>query len=495
LDERVDPLLSTEGRSWLLNILLEAPPEKIIEGCNIQLLNLLCADRLPGNEDIDIRGCLTRLDSLADYIKGSIERTYRVYGPSAQYSFSKQKTWMATLITRMKQGFGAAYSPSAKADLDAGVEAALTNASEIFINGLLHADPKRRLGTCASIPVLATAIARKLGYPVRLACAYRHRYCRWEDNGHSFNIEASNPMGMAVQSDEHYRQHRGGLPASVSHSTFHFRSLTPAEEFASFMQERVAVLRDAGRYDETFLWSARALQFAPDDPIFPYPAYLSADLALKHRLRIKHPEIKIHDGHDFFYNIGDLLAPQECSLVETIVAHYRESQGQLKLAREAYEDSCRHNFHGNNEQRDLQRFLRKFNLPVTRKPLLPCRNGGIPRRVILKCPPEQQADELRKAARYFETHGEPLKARDALHDLYMFDPCDAEVFLRVRALEALPLFQTQLKALIEKKRRELNKSKPTGGVKPAALVVAKPSDINWLGSTTIVLADGRILSN
>jgi hypothetical protein len=371
VEERVDPLLSTEGRSWLLNLLLEAPPEKIIEGCNIQLLNLLCADRLPGNEDIDIRGCLTRLDSLADYIKGSIERTYRVHGPSAQYSFSKQKTWMACLVTRMKQTFGAAYSPSAKADLDANIEAPLSDASEVFINGLLHADRDHRRGTCASIPVLVTAIARKLGYPIRLACAYRHRYCRWEDNGHSFNIEASNPMGMVVHPDEHYRKWRGGLPSAVADSAFHFRALTPAEEFATFMQDRVFVLRDAARYDETFLWSARALQFAPNDPIFPVPAYSIADTALKQRLRLKHPEIKIRDGDDFNYPIGDLLAPQERSLVMTIVGHYREFKGDLELARQAYEDACRHNYHGNNEQRDLQRFLGRHKIKRRNGPLMP----------------------------------------------------------------------------------------------------------------------------
>jgi hypothetical protein len=446
-----DPLLNSEGRSWLLDHLFEAPPENIAKHCNIQLLNLLCADRLPGNENIDIRACLARFDRLAEFIRGSIERTFRAYGASRDFSFSRQQTWMAYLVTRMKQAFGAAYSATAKADLDAGIETPLSDASEVFINGLLHADQEHRWGTCTSIPVLVTAIARKLGYPVRLACAHRHRYCRWEGAGQTFNIEASNPMGMVVHPDEHYRQWRGGLPAPVAGSTFHFRSLTPAEEFATFMQDRVFVLRDAARYDESFLWSARALQFAPDNPIFPVTAYSIADTALKSRLRLKHPKTKIRDGDDFVYHIGDLVAPPERSLVLAIVGHYREVTGDLKLARRAYEDACRHNYHGNNEQRDLQRFVGKHGLERRSGPLMP--PPGIQRCLKLPCQPYQEYDYLGRLARQCERDGKILQARDALRDLYIFDPSDAEVFRRTRELERHPLFQPQLRVQIGQWRR------------------------------------------
>jgi hypothetical protein len=295
-----------------------------------------------------------------------------------------------------------------------------------------------------------TAIARKLGYPVRLAHAHQHRYCRWEDSETTFNIEASNPMGMTVESDEEYRKMRGGLPSEFAHSTYHFRSLTPAEEFAGFMFDRVCVLYDAGRLDETFLWSARALQFAPDDPIFPITAYNITDRALKKRLAKKHPEIEIKDGSDFYFQIGDLIAPIECSLIMTINAHYREARGELDLARQAHENACRHNFHGNTEQRDYQRFLKKYNLPKKPKPLLPPENMGVERKFKLNCRPEQEADELLKMADHFIKTGQPLNARNALRDLYLFDPADAEIFQRARLVEKNPLFQTQLNATVKR---------------------------------------------
>jgi len=38
---QVDPLLTMEGRNWLLNCVMEAPPEDLEKTCNIQLLNTL----------------------------------------------------------------------------------------------------------------------------------------------------------------------------------------------------------------------------------------------------------------------------------------------------------------------------------------------------------------------------------------------------------------------------------------------------------------------
>jgi hypothetical protein len=305
-----DPLLDVEGRQWLLNSLFEAAPEKIQEHSNIQLLNLLCADCLPGNEDIDIRGCLTRLDKLIDYIRGSIERTYQAYGPAEFYGYCKYKTIMGIIVARLKLEYGACYSPIAKADLEeVGIHAPFDDASEVFINGMLGDDRNHRWGMCTSIPVLVTAIARKLGYPVRLAVCRNHVYCRWEDERACFNIEASNPAGMVCESDEYYRKFRDGVSPEHAKTGYHFRSLPPAEEFASFMVHRVQVLRDAARYDETFLWSAKALQFAPDNTTFVDAALHIAELAIKQRLWKKYPQMQLPEtaNEEMYEKLGEVL--------------------------------------------------------------------------------------------------------------------------------------------------------------------------------------------
>jgi hypothetical protein len=44
-----------------------------------------------------------------------------------------------------------------------------------------------------------------------------------------------------------------------------------------------------------------------------------------------------------------------------------------------------------------------------------------------------------------EREGAMLNARKAMIDLYMFDPCDAELFQRLRTMERNPKFQIELK--------------------------------------------------
>jgi hypothetical protein len=50
-----------------------------------------------------------------------------------------------------------------------------TNSKDIFLFGLLDGD---HYGTCASMPFLYVAIARRLGYPVNLAATQEHFYER-----------------------------------------------------------------------------------------------------------------------------------------------------------------------------------------------------------------------------------------------------------------------------------------------------------------------------
>lgn len=463
-----------EGCQRLFEDLLETPPE-MFGRQDLALLNLLCAPTLPGSENLDIPKCLARLDRLTEFVRAATERSLPRSRSDPDYGHSEPMWRMAMLVTLVKRDFGASYSPSAKADLAAGIDAPFTDSREIFLHGLLDDDPKRRWGTCTSIPVLVAAVARRLRYPVGLSVSRRHVYARWEGGGLCFNIEASNPMGMAVLPDEHYRNWPIKLPPEELKAGYYLRTLTPAEEFGVFLQDRFCCLRDAARYEECFLWAARALQFNPDEPHFADAAHMVIDMGLRHRLKRVHPEQKIPPfDQPFLYNIGDLVRIEERSLVLTVTAHWQEAHGELEQARQTYEDACRQNFHGNNEQRDLQRFLKKHGLRRGRGPLLPPGEIGQPRRCQLFCRPEQEADQLRSLADEFEGKGELLRARDVLHDLYLFDPCDAEVFQRARALERQPRFQAQLKALIAQRRRELEVSKSVNGT---ASTVVRPNVI------------------
>jgi hypothetical protein len=361
----------------------------------------------------------------------------------------------------VKLDFGAAYDPQMKADLDRDGHSPFTDSRNTFIHGLLGDDPKRRWGSCLSIPVLMTAVARKLGYPVRLAVNRRHVWARWEDDsGLKFNIEASNPMGMTAPDDKHYRTMYGEPTEREARSGLYGRSLSAAEEFSLFMKARVWSLYDAARYDETLLWAARALQWCPDDPHFAMQAYDAAMLAIKHRYRQEYPNRFIpppERNEEFFFNLGEMLRIEERSRFLTIEAHRAEYMGEIDKARQWLIESARQNFHGNNEQRDLQRFMKKHGHARRSTPILPPKDIGQPRRINLpNCPAEQEYATLRVLADQFEHDGELLKARDTLHDLYLFDPSDAEVFNRARSLEQQPRFQLQLKAIIAKRRGEMS---------------------------------------
>jgi hypothetical protein len=113
-------------------------------------------------------------------------------------------------------------------------------------------------------------------------------------------------------------------------------------------------------------------------------------------------------------------------------------------------------FKGEKEQRDLQRFLRKHHLPKEIRPLLPPKQPCPPRRFSLpSSKPHEEATLLRKLADENERAGQFLKARDCLHDLYLFDPSDAGIFQRARAIEEKPQFQSQLIAAMDQRRRDL----------------------------------------
>jgi tetratricopeptide (TPR) repeat protein len=449
---------SLQAYEKLLNDTLEEPPESFGRK-DMALLSLLCAPSLDGSENLNINKCLGRVDELTAWVKARTERGLPRFRNDPEHGHCEAMWRMGMLITVVKRDFGASYRPSVREEIESGNGVLFNDSKDSFIHGLLADDPSRRWGTCASLPVLVAAVARRLNYPVGLAVSGRHVYARWETGrrgGLVFNIEASGPAGMVIHTDEYYRESMLERGTGDANSSYYLRTLHPAEEFGLFLSMRVEHLIHGGRYEETLLWSARSLQFAPDDPVFPLVAQRALDHAMKWRLKLKHPETKIPEdlSKSFIFEVGDLLAVEERCLMLTIMGHYHEAKGELAEARTYYENACRQNFHGNNEQRDLQRFLRKYELPKRTDKLMPG-NLGQPRRIQIKCPPEEEVAALRRLADQCERRGELVKARDTLHDLYLFDPGDAAVFQRARMLEETPVFRSQLQALVERARREL----------------------------------------
>jgi hypothetical protein len=160
---------------------------------------------------------------------------------------------MVTLLKHYR-GLNIHYQPRAIGNFD------FSDSRDDFLHGLLT----RRLGTCASLPVLFVALGRRLGYPMHLAIAKQHFFCQWmNEDGTHINLEGSGPGGGEVYPDEHYHKWPRSLMAEDLTSGRYLRPLTPAEELAAFLETRGHCLVDNGRFDEARQAFVLANQTAP----------------------------------------------------------------------------------------------------------------------------------------------------------------------------------------------------------------------------------------
>ena len=135
---------------------------------------------------------------------------------------------------------------------------------DIFIHGLLS---DKRTGSCSSMPVLVTAVGRRLGYPMKLVCSKAHLFCRWDnaDGKDRVNVETQGE-GFSSHPDEYYTKWPYLITDKEIKDGFYLKSLTPAEELAIFLELRGSCLLENGRYEEAIFACERALQLMPQSP-------------------------------------------------------------------------------------------------------------------------------------------------------------------------------------------------------------------------------------
>jgi hypothetical protein len=240
-----------------------------LDKCDIGLMNLLCAEGLPGAEDLDLQDCLAKLDSMADYVKAETQRhAYRFREHPEEFKNSEAYFRMNMLGTILVQDLGIQYNPAiAYPQLDGKIPtmATATDSKDMFIHGLL-AD--KHLGTCASMPVLYVAIARRLGYPVNLAGAKYHSYVRYDDrNNQHLNVEATMTQGFFTPTDDEYKN--GQFPCTDEEIKEYgwLRPLTNREILGNCLLIRSICLGDAKRYDEAKEMILLAASCFPETPL------------------------------------------------------------------------------------------------------------------------------------------------------------------------------------------------------------------------------------
>lgn len=243
-----------------------------LQGEDIALLNLRCAEGLPGSESLEIDSCLKTLDDWADRVRIETQRNVlKFYAEPSEFKNSLAFYQMLMLVTVLQQDFGVHY------DADSIREVDFSNSERLFVHGMLGGDG----GTCVSMPVLYTAVARRLGYPVFLVNAKEHVFCRWDAPNERFNVEATN-QGMNSHDDAHYMQWPHPISQSEVDQGLFLKSLTMSESLAAFLATRGHCFEDNGRKLEARNSYRNAVARAPEQPMYQgFFSQVSRPLRLK----------------------------------------------------------------------------------------------------------------------------------------------------------------------------------------------------------------------
>ncbi|MCH7663852.1 MAG: hypothetical protein IH859_08305 [Chloroflexi bacterium] len=228
-----------------------------IAQCDIALLNLLCAQGLPGSEELDVTQTIKTLDQWAEHVKAeTAKHHFRFEQNPSEYNNSEAYFKTLMLIVVLQDDLNVKYNAENILEPD------FTNSQDLFIHGMIGSDNG---GTCVSMPTLYVAVGQRLGYPMNLAVTKGHVFARWDDvtdGGERFNIEGTN-RGLNTPTDEHYRNWPFKLTDAERSDEWFLKSLTPVEALTVFLVQRGHCLEDTDKLHEAQVAYALAHRFAP----------------------------------------------------------------------------------------------------------------------------------------------------------------------------------------------------------------------------------------
>jgi hypothetical protein len=232
-------------------------------GVDIARMNLIVAKGVPDARGLDIEANLARLDEWARLVAAETDRYMHMFqrDPS-QYHNSEAYFRILTMITVLQQDLGVRYNPERAATPD------FTQSQDLFVHGMIPSPTSEAEGgTCVSMPVLYTAVARRLGYPVSLVTTKAHVFCRWEDDTERFNIEASG-TGLNVFEDDHYKSWPFELTDAEVERFGYLESLDADESLAVFIASAGHMMTDMGNPEEAGKIYNLARILDPDNPLY-----------------------------------------------------------------------------------------------------------------------------------------------------------------------------------------------------------------------------------
>ena len=219
-----------------LNGLLTLSPAEL-EHCDIARMNLLCAEALPGAENLNIEECLATLDQWAQHIKTETDRNHHHFKEApATYSNSEAFYKMLMMAVVLYEDYGVRYNPKliTSPEATAADDHFFADSRDILIHGLVG---PQHLGTCSSMPILYIALGRRLDYPLKLVKAKGHLFMRWDSLAEKFDMDATG-KGLDKEDDEFYKKWPFPLSEADIQAEDYLKSLSAKEELAVFLSIR-----------------------------------------------------------------------------------------------------------------------------------------------------------------------------------------------------------------------------------------------------------------
>ena len=243
-----------------------------LAGTDIALMNLLCAEGLPGAESLKVNECMATLDKWAGRVDSETKRNYHRFREDPSYYYNSEAFYkMLMMAVVVYEDFGIRYNPKwiTSPSETKQNDHFFADSRNILIHGMLGSTP---MGTCSSMPILYVALGRRLGYPLKLVSTKEHLFMRWDSPTERFDMDATG-KGLDKYDDDHYKKWPFPLNDEEIKNEGYLKSMTTAEELSVFLSIRAACLTECGRFAEATLtfrsaylrepnWRANQIRFA-----------------------------------------------------------------------------------------------------------------------------------------------------------------------------------------------------------------------------------------
>lgn len=230
---------------------------------DIGLMNMLCAQDLPGAEDLKIDEHLRTLNQWAQRVKSETDRNFHRFREDPAYFYNSEAFYrMLMMSVVVYEDFGIRYNPKWNAPpLETREDDHFfAESRDIFIHGMIE---PLQMGTCSSMPVFYIALGRRLGYPLKLVTTKHHLFMRWESPTERFNMDATS-KGLDRYEDEEYKKWPFPISEQEIEEEGYLKSLSPREELSVFLAIRAACLNENGFYGDAAGAFQAAYQYAPN---------------------------------------------------------------------------------------------------------------------------------------------------------------------------------------------------------------------------------------